>query len=285
MKRVLSLAIASLLSTATSIYADTAQTTTSPNNPAPAAATVNKTAPTPAASNTAPTVNPADRAKIESVIHDYLLKKPEVLVEALQILQRKQYEQAEQTIQQTQKSAATFADALFHQASDPIAGNPDGSITITEFFDYQCPHCVEMAPVITDIIKSNPDVRVVYKEFPIRGPMSETAARAALAANLQGKYLDFNHALLAAQQPLTEDFILQTASKVGLDVDKLKKDMGSPKITAQLLANQNLGKNLKLFGTPAFFVGKTKDTKKVGYFPGQLNKQQMQDAITQAGQG
>jgi protein-disulfide isomerase len=136
-------------------------------------------------------VSPAERAKIEEVVHQYLIQKPEVLVEALQVLQAKQSQQAERTVKETQKIAAAYADPLFHQENDPIGGNPNGKVTIVEFFDYQCPHCVDMAPIIDSIVKANPDVRVVYKEFPVRGPLSKLAASAALAANQQGKYTAF----------------------------------------------------------------------------------------------
>ena len=91
------------------------------------------------------------------------------------VLQRKQYEQAEQTVKQTQKIAPQFASALFKQDNDPTAGNPKGIVTIVEFFDYQCPHCVDMAPVTEAIIKANSNVRYVFKEFPIRGPVSDFA--------------------------------------------------------------------------------------------------------------
>lgn len=240
---------------------------------------------TTAANTTNNAVSPEERAKIESVVHQYLLQKPEVLVEALQILQQRQMEEAKQTVMQTQKVAPSFANALFHQANDPIAGNPNGKITVVEFFDYQCPHCVDMAPVMEAIVKANPNVRIIYKDFPIRGPISETAARAAIAANLQGKYVIFSHALLLTkQQPLTEEIIFQVAKDNGLDVEKLKKDMNSPAVDKQLKANVKLAQDLKLFGTPAIFIANT-DANKTGtinYIPGQADQTQLQGFIDQA---
>lgn len=229
-------------------------------------------------------VSPAEKAKIEEVVHQYLLEKPEVIVEAIQNLQRKQYEQAQQTVKQTQQTAGTFATPLFHQQNDPVIGNPHGTVTVVEFFDYQCPHCVDMAPVLSEIIKANANVRVVFKEFPIRGPISDFAARAALAANKQGKYYEFSHALLTTGQALTEDSIYQTAQKVGLDLDKLKKDMNDASVTDQLKMNLKLGQDLKLFGTPAFFIGKTdaKEANAINYVPGQMSQVQLQEAIDKA---
>lgn len=235
------------------------------------------------ANNAAASVSPAERAKIEEVVHQYLLSKPEVLVEALQILQKKQYEQAEQTVKETQKTASSFTKALFQQPNDPVVGNPAGKVTVVEFFDYQCPHCVDMAPVMTEIIKANPDLRVVYKEFPIRGPLSNFAARAALAAAKQGKYAEFSHALLTSNQPLSNDNILTIAKNSGLDVEKLKKDMNDQSVEMQLKNNTKLAQDLKLFGTPAFFIGKTDGSGgNISYIPGQMNQKQLQDEIDKA---
>src|SRR5690606_23849156 len=106
-------------------------------------------------------------------------------------------------------------------------GNPKGSITVVEFFDYQCPHCVDMSPVLEEATKKNANVRVVYKEFPIRGPQSEFASRVALAANLQGKYLPVHNAILNANQPLTNDIILLLAKNAGAEIEKIKTDQNS----------------------------------------------------------
>jgi protein-disulfide isomerase len=225
---------------------------------------------------------PVDKAQIQEIVREYLIQKPEVIVEALQNYQRKQYEQAQQTMKKTQQDAGRFAGQLFHQANDPVIGNPQGKITVVEFFDYQCPHCADMAPVIVDILKANPDLRIVFKEFPIRGALSEFAARAALAANKQGKYAVFQHELLSVKEPLTEALILKKAGDVGLNVDQLKKDMNDPSIQNQLKANNKLAQDLQLFGTPAFFIGKTETTANNGtiiYIPGQMNQKQMQDEI------
>lgn len=236
------------------------------------------TAPTFAA--TSNNTTPAERAKIESVVHDYLLRKPEVMVEVMQVLQRKQYDEAQKTVKQTQQTAGNFSKNLFQEKNDPVSGNPNGKITIVEFFDYQCAHCIDVAPVVKEIIKSNPDVRVVYKEFPIRGPISEFAARAALAANKQGKYDELSHGILNATKPLTKENILDVARNMGINMDQLKKDMDSKSIEEQLQANIKLAQNLKLFGTPAFFVGKINgNASDVNYIPGQIDQKQLQDII------
>lgn len=235
-----------------------------------------------AATTNNPPVSPEEKARIEEVVHQYLLQKPEVLVEAMQVLQRKQFEQAEQTIKGTQKNVTQYSNALFHQANDPVAGNPNGKVTIVEFFDYQCPHCVDMAPTMEAIMKANPDVRIVYKDFPIRGPVSDFAARAALAANKQGKYYELSHAILTTTPPLTQDAVIQAAQKVGINVDQMKKDMNDSTIDKTLKNNIKLAQDLKLLGTPAFFIGKTDAKGNIAYIPGQLNQAQLQDAIANA---
>ena len=233
-----------------------------------------------AATNTDP-ISPQQKTNIESIVKQYILNNPEVLVEALQKFQRKQYEQAEQTVKKTQAIAPQYAKALFNQANDPVGGNPKGQVTIVEFFDYQCPHCIDMAPVIDAIIKANSNVRVIYKDFPIRGPLSLLAARAGLAANNQGKYVEFNRALLENKQPISETVIFDIAKQTGVNVEQLKKDMNSKAIDDQIKANIKLAQDLKLFGTPAYFIGKTNlaDTSNIQYIPGGVDQQQMQGII------
>lgn len=173
-------------------------------------------------------------------------------------------------------------DALFHNKSDPVAGNKNGKITIVEFFDYQCSHCMNMAPIIQSIIKNNPDVRIVFKEYPIfPSPVSDLAARAALAANLQGKYYRFHHALLVSDSPLNEESIFRIAKANGLDVNKLKKDMDSSSIKKIITTNKTLGNNLGVSGTPAFFIGKTNatDKKDVDSTLGELTEPKLQKEI------
>lgn len=174
---------------------------------------------------------------------------------------------------------------LFHHAGDPIGGNPNGNITIVEFFDYQCPHCMNMAPVISGIIKKNSNVRVVFKDYPILGPLSDFIARAALAAKMQGKYVEFNHALLSSHGYLTEDGVFQIAQDVGINVAKLKKDMHSEAVTAQLNATNALAGQLNVMSTPTFFIGPTnaKDKEHINYIPGGLSQTDMQSIINSIG--
>ncbi len=236
------------------------------------------------AADTAKPMNAAEQKQIEDVVHNYLVKNPEVLVEALQALQQKQIDEARKTIQKTQETAPKFANELFHQANDPSTGNAKGKVTIVNFFDYQCPHCLHMTPILDAVMKADPEVRLVFKEFPIRGANSEFAAKAALAAKLQGKYLEFHKALMqdvTQQQLLTEDSVMKVAQAVGLNVDKLKTDMKSDAIAQQIKDNLKLGQNLQLLGTPAYFIAKTNVTTAgpITFVPGQMEQPQLEATI------
>ena len=232
----------------------------------------------------------AQKKQIQDVVRDYLVKNPEVVVQSLQVYQQKQMDQAKKTIEGTQGSSPKFADALFHQSADPMAGNPNGKITVVEFFDYQCPHCVDMTAIIDDLVKSNPDVRVIFKEFPIRGPISEFAARAALAAQQQGKYFELHKGLMMSkQEPLTEDAIFTIAKKAGLDVAKLKTAMNSSTVNQQIKDNYKLAQQLQLMGTPAFFVAKSDVSKSspatsIVFVPGQVDQNQLNAIVEKVSQ-
>ena len=221
----------------------------------------------------------------EQVVHDYLLNHPEVIMQSVQDFQKKQMDQMQDA---TKAMAAQNVNSLFHQPNDPVAGNPNGKVTLVEFLDYQCGHCIAMTPVVDTLIKSNPDLRVVFKQFPIRGPVSTVAAKAALAANNQGKFMAFHLALIkilsSSQQPLSENDIYKAAETAGLNLGKLKKDMNNKETDKALAANYQLAQNLKLMGTPAFFIGKTNlnnnaTATAITYIPGGAEQQQFQSII------
>ena len=234
----------------------------------------------------APSDNMQQKAQIENIVHDYILKNPDVLVQALQSFQQKQMEKARDTIAQTEKKSPQYVDALFHQTADPVMGNPNGKMTVVEFFDYQCPHCVDMSEAIDNLVAANPNIRIVLKEFPIRGPVSVFASKAALAAAKQGKYAEFHKALMHPKhQPLTDASILELAQSVSLNITQLKTDMNSPAIEQQIKDTYKLAQDLQLIGTPAFFVGKTalvgKNAKasEIAFIPGQVDQAQLEEVV------
>ena len=225
----------------------------------------------------------AQKKEIEKVVHDYLLSNPEVLLEASQALQAKQQQNMQQ---QAQSAILENADQLF-QGKLTTVGNPKGSVTIVEFFDYQCIHCKKMSPTIDSLVKKDSDLRVIYKEFPIFGKSSDMASRVALAAGMQGKYLPMHEALLKIEKRLDDQLVMDAAKSLGLNMDKLKKDMDSKEVTDILEANRQLAEKLHLMGTPAFIVASTPDGKfKTGtepsFIPGAASEESLQELIKKA---
>ena len=142
------------------------------------------------------------------------------------------------------------ADALLHNAADPSAGSPLATVVLVDFMDFKCPLSERMDPTIQALVAANPSFRVVFKIVPIHGEVSVFAAKAALAAKLQGKYLEYHKALMKAGKTLTHESIIAIAKGLGIDTNKLKSDMNSPEIAEQLDANMKLFHAVGLFGTP-----------------------------------
>jgi len=144
---------------------------------------------------------------------------------------------------------------VFDDPATPVGGNPQGDVTVVEFFDYRCPYCKQVQPAIQKLLDQDRKLRFVYKEFPVLGEQSDIAAHAALAARLQGRYEAFHTAMMAAKGQISEEVVYRVAGSVGLDVDRLKRDMKDPEIDQALSANRALAKALELRGTPGFIIG------------------------------
>lgn len=195
---------------------------------------------------------PEQRPTIESVIHDYLLQHPEVLLEALRAAEEKLRSDAGDKAKQ---ALVARRSEIFDDPETPVGGNPKGDVTLVEFFDYRCPYCKQVQPRLRELLASDRELRIAYKEFPILGAVSVVSARAGLAAHRQGKYEAFHEAMMSASGQITEDTAYQVAGSVGLDVDRLKRDMAAPQIEAALKANHALADALDISGTPGFVVG------------------------------
>jgi protein-disulfide isomerase len=211
----------------------------------------------------------------DAVIERYIRTHPEVIMQSLQAMQVKR--EAEQRERQKVALAAKQHELLYDPAS-PVSGNPNGEITVVEFYDYRCGFCKKAASAVTELQKVDPRVRVVYKDFPILGEPSELAAKAALASQAQGKHQAFHEALLASHVDMTLDEILKIAVGVGLDAKRLEADMGNPEWQAVIDKNRALAHELGISGTPGFIVG----TELV---PGALDLNGLKELIARAGQG
>lgn len=197
-------------------------------------------------------MTPAQRTQIESVIHSYLVEHPEVLLDAMRVLESRQQAMEEAS---AKKAVADLKRDLTDDPGSPVDGNAKGDVTIVEFFDFRCPVYKKVHPMMTDMVKSDGNIRRVYKQWPILGPESEFAARAALAARYQGKYLVFHHALIGADTKLTNDEVLRIADKVGLDRQLLLRDMERPEIEQDIQKSFALADALKINGTPSYVIG------------------------------
>lgn len=146
-------------------------------------------------------------------------------------------------------------EALERDPTAPVLGNPDGDITLTEFFDYNCGFCRRMMPVMQRLIQSDPKLRVVYREIPVFGEGSDFAARASLASLQQGKYWPFHAALMKLRGRAEEPSVLRVAREVGLDEARLKRDMEADSVIRHIAISQELADHMGLLGTPSFIAG------------------------------
>ena len=216
--------------------------------------------------------NTAQKGEIERLVHDYLVKNPEVLVEAMTELRVRQ-QQAEND--NLRKGLVEHRAALLADPQAPVAGNPKGDVTVVEFFDYSCPYCKSVEDNLKALLKSDDNVRLVLKELPVLGQGSILAARAALAARNQDKYAVFHDALMTNRGQFSEDSLMRIAQSVGIDTERLKADMGSSKIEAMIEANTALAEVLGIRGTPAFVIGNQ-------FFPGVIDLKKMKNAVAEA---
>ncbi len=201
---------------------------------------------------------PADDPRFDARVKQYLMTHPDDLRAALENMQtRAEADQAK--VEAAADARAKIAlpglrGALEHDPSDFVA-NPDGRVTVTEFYDYRCPHCINIAPKVVSLIRTHPEIRFVFKEMPIFGPTSEHAARAALAAKQQGKdYVGLYEAFMSAR-PLTDDEIDRLAAAKGVDLAKMNAPAEIQADQAHLEAIAKLAGRLAIDGTPGFIVG------------------------------
>jgi protein-disulfide isomerase len=187
-------------------------------------------------------------------IRGYLLEHPEILPEAMERLQARETARYEKAREGAQKAVPQLLAQLQKPFAGAWAGNPDGDVTVVAFMDYACGYCRASLPGIEELIARDPNVRVVYREFPVLGPESVVAARWALAAAEQGKFRAFHDALYAAGPPSVENITL-AAGKAGLDKALANKAVQSKAVEQEILANHKLGEQLAMTGTPAWVIG------------------------------
>jgi protein-disulfide isomerase len=207
----------------------------------------------------------SQKAEIEAIIKDYLLQKPEVLREAIGVLEARE-KAAEAKARQDVVSDS--AGLIYSGANQAVVGNPNGKITLVEFFDYNCGYCKRALSDLSRLMKDNPDLRVVLRDFPILSPGSVEAARIANAARLQfpgPKFWEFHQKLLGSHGPVGKTEALAAAKDLGADMDKLAKDAAAPGVTAGIEESEKLAKSLQVNGTPTYVLGGDVVVGAVGY--------------------
>ena len=181
-----------------------------------------------------------------------ILENPEIVMQAVAILDQREREAQAANVASALEDQG---DRLLRDPNAPVLGNPDGDVTVVEFFDYNCPYCKQAMPVVEALLDGDPEVRVVYREWPILGEGSVFAARAALAAREQGLYEEFHWAMMGQRGRIDEPVVLRIAAEVGLDVDQLQRDMEAPEIDEHLVTSNTLASAMGFGGTPSFVVG------------------------------
>ena len=197
-------------------------------------------APTPA-----PTITleqAVDALKQSPAAVDFLLKHPQAVIDAL-------------VTERAPELIAEHHQELLENPDDLVAGNPQGDVAIVEFFDYRCPYCKEVEPVLDALLREDKKLRIVYKEFPVLGDASVFATRVALASRAQGKYAEFHRAMMTAKGSIDYGSVLKIAASVGLDAARIKADMGAAEIDRIIAANEDLAETLYIQGTPGIIIG------------------------------
>jgi len=215
---------------------------------------------------------PEQRAAIVEILREAMRDDPSILEDAIGALQRRE---AEREREASRGAIAANREALTNDQSAPWKGAARPTATIVEFFDFRCPYCKRMVPVMAELLRTDRELRVVLIDIPILGPASVVAARAALAAQRQGRYVEMHDALMGFRGEPTEASVMQLAAGLGLDQDRLRRDMADPAIAQRLDANIRLAQSLGVQGTPAYVIG-------TELLPGAVPLDQLREAVKRA---
>jgi len=196
----------------------------------------------------------ADEEGTKKIVEKWVQDNPEKIIASLQGMQKKQ---ASATAQDAKKVIATSKEQLYNDKNSGIAGNPEGDVAVVEFFDYSCHYCKNVFPDVKKLIENDKGVKLVLKEFPILGPDSEKAAKAAIAVLKlnSSKYFAYHGALMMIQGAKSEEVLLDQAKKLGLNPAKVKEEMEKPEVEQIIAANRALGSSIGVRGTPGFIIG------------------------------
>ena len=210
------------------------------------------------------TMTDAQRDAFGAQVRAYLLENPEVIMEAVQVLEARQ---AEEQAQSDVDLVSANADEIFNDGYSWVGGNPDGDVTIVEFFDYRCGFCRRAHPEVKALLETDGNIRYVAKELPILGENSVASARFALAVReVAGDeaYKQAGDALIALNADMEEPVMRRLADTLGVDADAVIEAMDSDAVSDQLSQTRALAQTLQINGTPSFVMG---DQMIRGYLP------------------
>lgn len=195
----------------------------------------------------------AGGSSTEEAVRQVLENNPQLIVDAFQ--KGRAAEQANQ-MKKAKENVLTHRERFENDPKLPIAGNPKGNATIVEFFDYSCGYCKHVIPDVVKLLAEDKELKFVFVDFPILGPGSEIASRAAIAIHQMdnSKYFPFHQALMEFQGQKTEESVLEIVKKIGMSPEKVKEKMKSSEVSDQIQANQQLGRDIGISGTPAFII-------------------------------
>jgi len=197
------------------------------------------------------------RGDIETIVRNYLIAHPEVLEEAMAELRKRQ---AAAESEKHEASVDANAETIFNSPRGVVLGNKDGDVTFVEFFDYNCGYCKRAMADMLDLMKADPKLKVVLKEFPVLSEGSVEAAKVAVAVRMQDpsgkKYLDFHQKLLGGRGPADKARAIAAAKEAGLDTARIEKDLASPEVRATIEENFKLAEAMGMNGTPSYVIGK-----------------------------
>lgn len=189
--------------------------------------------------------------RIKQLALDAILENPEIIAEAITLLRERD---EERRLSHMRSRISEYRDQLENDPNAPVLGKADGDVTIVEFFDYNCPYCKNVAPDVLNLINGDQNIRLVYREWPILGEDSVFAARAALAAREQGKYEEFHWSLMGLRRA-TKETVLQAATDLGMDIEKLQQDMMAEDVSEHIAISMQLANAIGFTGTPSFVIG------------------------------
>jgi len=214
----------------------------------------------------------AQRAQIVEIVRQALKRDPSILRDAITALQEDEAKAKDVAVT---AAIGKLGPALTAAAGDPVAGNPNGDVTVVEFYDLRCPYCRRMLPVMAELLHRDPKVRLVYKDIPILGPASVLGARAVLAAQRQDGYLKLHDAIMAGPPTISEESLHADVTRAGLDWGRLQHDMTDIAIEQRLNTNLDLAHKLGIEGTPAYVIG-------ARLLPGAVELAELQEAVAAA---